>query len=131
MRALVVALVLGCASTAAAQTGVPMEHEGRPGVWVELTYARELAALVLEEPHQVERLRLLDERLQLREVERITLRAAVDEARDQLAARALEVEALEARIASLEQWWNLPWFWGPVGFVVGLAIPLIVWASTS
>ena len=122
-RASIILATLLCAAPAAAQEAEPrpLVLDGVSGVWVPLAYAQRLEAYRLELPEVRAALRIAVERLELRGAESLTLRAAVDDARAQLATASQTIDGLTAIVRDLRAWWRDPVLWCVVGVVVGVA----------
>lgn len=112
---------------------VTMDHEGRPGLWLAMPVARCVLEQLQEYPLLLQRVSLLEERLQLRDDQVTRLREVVDlaERGEQEAVAAME-RAIERAVAAEDRstvWWRSPAFWVAVGAVVTVGvIVLAAWA---
>jgi len=111
-------------------------HEGQTGIWFHGDVARCMVGRLAALPLYAERVRLLDQRLQItgaRDALR-TRQVALAEEGEQRAVSALQAAVRARRSAeeALDAWWRHPGFWAAVGavVVVGLEV-LAVWAFSE
>lgn len=117
-------IVLMLPSMAAAQVAVPLEHDGRPGVWFELDEARRLNALDSTLAMRARELHLLERQLELAvEFEIPALRRAVQATQEIGETWAGVVETATTRAREAEEradaWHTRPLLWVLIGLAVG------------
>lgn len=101
---------------------VVMDHDGQPGVWVAAPVMNCMVRDLRELPLLHERVRLLDQRLELRDEQVADLRRAVELG---IEAEGRLVESIEQAVAArraaeerVDVWWRSPTLWLSVGVVL-------------
>lgn len=107
----------------AADVAVPLVHEGRAGVWLELATAREADSCLEKAPLWTAKLKLLSDDSMLATREILELRASLSTAMEQ---NALVQASLERAISRAEAWWRSPALWLALGVAIALAGVLVV-----
>ena len=144
--------VLVCSSTAVAQPLPPVDlpcapdisepnrrasvtHQGQAGLWFHVDVARCMAERLSVLPLYAERVRLLEQSLQLRdERHQLALRQAeIAERGEQVAVAALETAERRAREADerASRWYRHPALWFVLGVVVTVGAQVGVYYVTS
>lgn len=137
IRRTLVYLLVGAAlspASAQAQTAVPMEHDGQPGVWMSEADALTVFGLATEVETLRELVTLMEQRIALQNEIVTNLRTAVDVSADAQEAALLlafgsEERALKAEAASSSPWGRL--LWGSVGVVLGAAVGVLIYALSA
>jgi len=113
-----------------------VEHEGQSGIWFHIDVARCMAGRLGALPLYAERVRLLDQQLQLTG-ERDALRVrqvALAEEGEERAVEALTAAVRRAREAEEDRdaWYRHPAFWAVLGAVIVVGLEaLAIWALSE
>ncbi len=102
---------------------VPLVHDGRAGVWLELKTARDANECMEKQPLIERKLKLLSDDSMLATREILELRASLGTAMEQ---NALVQASLERAISRAEAWWRSPALWAALGAVTALAGVLVI-----
>ena len=101
-------------------------HQGNPGIWFDVRVARCMVGDLETLPLYRDRVRLLDEQLEIRSEQVDALREAVQaatEAGRRLDATLMQAESAAAQArAALHAWHRSPWLWFAIGAVSVIAI---------
>jgi len=110
-------------------TGVVLEHEGQRGIWLPLESHRLVLADLKALAETRTRVRLLEDKLVLREQQAVDLRAAADASEGMAKAATATLSASERRVREVEAerdaWHRAPLLWLGVGLVGGLGLALV------
>jgi len=109
---------------------VPLQHDGKDGVWFVLKEAQRLNVLDELAPLKENKIRLLDRQLELAKIEIVNVRIAVDatnERADLWERTALKVEARADTVqAKLDAWYRQPVVLFTVGALVGATAAVVL-----
>jgi hypothetical protein len=108
--------------------GVVLEHEGQKGIWLSLDAHRLVLADVKVLGKTRTRVRLLEDKLVLREEQMGDLRLAASHSKDMATAATTALSASERRVRETAEerdaWHRAPLLWLGVGFLAGLGAAL-------
>ncbi len=128
MRVLIFILLLTGVARAD-DVAVPLQHDGKDGVWFVLKEAQRLNTLDELAPLKENKIRLLDRQLELAKIEIKHVRIAVDASKERAdlwesTARKVEKRADTAQ-AKLDVWYRQPVLWFTVGALVGVTASFV------
>jgi len=114
VRVLILALLLGD------PVAVPLQHDGRDGVWFVLEEAQRLNTLDELAPLKENKIKLLDRQLELAKIEIVNVRIAVDGEGKRANLWRETAKKAEARADAQSAWYRQPVLWFAVGALVGV-----------
>ncbi len=119
MRVLIFILLFS--GVAQADVAVPLQHDGKDGVWFVLEEAQRLNVLDELAPLKENKIRLLKEELRLAYLEIKNVRIAVDVSNERADLWESTAKKAEARADAGDKWYMKPVLWFTVGVLVGVA----------
>lgn len=147
VSALTLAVLVSVAGPAGAEECAPdydgdrrvvMDHDSRPGVWIAAPVLSCMLRQLSEYPLLLQRVSLLDERLQIRDdqVERLREVVSLAEEGERVATTAME-RAIERAVTAEDRasvWWRSPSLWVGVGAVLAVGVVVLAawaWSQVS
>lgn len=124
MRILIALVLLSgvAAPVRADDVAVPLQHDGKDGVWFVLEEAQRLNVLDELAPLKENKIRLLDRQLELAKIEIVNVRIAVDASNERADLWRETAKKAEARADAQSAWYRQPVLWFTVGALVGVTV---------